>query len=495
MNIVQAIIVTGLLAALHLQAAIADHVIELPQESRPPNVVLILVDDMGYGDAACYNPNSKIATPHIDSLARDGMKFTDAHASGPLCHLSRYGLMTGRYPFRGQPEKWSKQPTIEKDRLTLPAMLQNVGYATAMVGKWHLGFSEKGAPEERYKNPLPGGPVDRGFDSFFGIRASTDIPPYFYIRGNRAVLPPTQQIEANDSEGWSRIQGAFWRKGGIASDLELKGVLPRLTNEAVDVIQKHSSLNSKQPLMLYLAYPAPHTPWLPSEDFQGKSAAGMYGDFAMMVDHNIGQVLNALDTCGMADDTLVIFSSDNGPVWYDSDTERLEHDSSGGRRGMKSDAWEGGHRMPFLVRWPGQVQPGSTAKQTISFVDLIATLADIAGANLPKAAAPDSYSFKPVLTDSKHKTPARQDLVLKSGGGHMTIRTGDWKFIDKLGSGGFTKPSKVKPVAGGPDGQLFNLLTDPAETNNVYLKHPVIVKRMRQQMERIIAAEGQRLMQ
>ena len=316
-----------------------------------PNIVIILVDDMGYGDPGCYNPASKIPTPNIDQLASDGMRFTDAHAAGALCHPSRYGLMTGEYPFRTDVSGWRTKPTIKEDQLTVASLLKARGYHTAMVGKWHLGFQENG-----YENPLPGGPVDRGFDSYFGIRASTDIPPYFYIRDDRAVEPPTEHIDAESSEGWSPIQGSFWRAGGIAPGLELKDVLPRFTKEALEVIEDHSGndAHKNSPLMLYLAYPAPHTPWLPSPDFEGKSGAGMYGDFLMMVDAQIGMVLDALDEAGMSENTLLVFSSDNGPVWYDTDVKRLGHDSSGGLRGMKADAWEAGHRMPFIVRWPGQ---------------------------------------------------------------------------------------------------------------------------------------------
>ncbi|MDB4665244.1 sulfatase-like hydrolase/transferase [Verrucomicrobia bacterium] len=202
---------------------------------KAPHLLFILVDDMGYGDLQCYNRDSKIPTPNMNRLAEQGMRFTDAHAAGPLCHVSRYGLMTGQYPFRGQPHTWRRQATIDPEHLTLPSFLKSHGYQTAMVGKWHLGFNESG-----YDKPLPGGPVDRGFDSFFGIRASTDIPPYFYIRGNQAVMPPTLEIEANNSDGWSPIQGAFWRKGGISPDLQLKDVLPRFTEEAIKVIVEHA---------------------------------------------------------------------------------------------------------------------------------------------------------------------------------------------------------------------------------------------------------------
>ena len=451
--------------------------------AAPPNIVFILVDDMGYGDPGCYNPESKIPTPNIDSLARDGMRFTDAHAPGPLCHMSRYGLLTGRYPFRADVSRWRKQPLIEPGQVTIASLLKSQGYRTAMVGKWHLGFEEKG-----YDKPLRGGPVDRGFDSFFGIRASTDIPPYFYIRGNRAVTPPTGKIEANNSDGWSPIQGAFWRAGGIAPDLNLKDVLPRFTDEAVKVIEDHAAGKHNKPLMLYLAYPAPHTPWLPSKEFVGRSRAGMYGDFTVMVDAMIGRVLKALDQAGMTKETLVVFSSDNGPVWFEADVKRLGHDASGGLRGMKADAWECGHRMPLIVRWPGRVKAGSLSRQTICFTDMLATFAGLVGAKLPAGAGPDSVDFSPVLLGRQAENqPIREALVIRSGGGLMTIRMGDWKLIDGLGSGGFSKPRRVKPGRGDPPGQLYNLADDLGETKNLYLQKPQVVQRLLKKLAEIRA--------
>jgi arylsulfatase A-like enzyme len=439
-----------------------------------PNIVVILVDDMGYGDPGCYNADSKIPTPTIDALAREGMRFTDAHASGPLCHMSRYGLMTGRYPFRVNVGKWPNQPLIEEGETTIASLLKGKGYRTAMVGKWHLGFAENG-----YDKPLPGGPVDCGFDSYFGIRASTDIPPYFYIRNNQAVAPPSDQITANRSQGWSPIQGAFWRAGGIAPDLKLHDVLPRFTDEAIQVIGDHRRSGKDQPLMLYLAYPAPHTPWLPSQEFLGKSGASMYGDFAMMVDSEIGRVLAALERAGMTQETLVVFSSDNGPVWYENDVQRFAHDSSGGLRGMKSDAWECGHRMPFIVRWPGQVRGGSETSQTVCFTDLLATFADVVSQQLPPAAGPDSFSFLPVLTGQRtDDEPIRDSLIIRSGGGFVTVRSGDWKLIMGLGSGGFSQPRKIKPGPDEPSGQLYNLADDVGETKNLYAQHPEIVQRL-----------------
>ncbi|MCX6549984.1 MAG: arylsulfatase [Acidobacteria bacterium] len=446
--------------------------------SGPPHIVVILVDDMGYGDLVAYNPHSKIPTPHIDRLAAEGMRFTDAHAPGPLCHPSRYGLMTGRYPFRTDVSRWPTRPLIDEGQITLPSMVRDAGYATAMVGKWHLGFAEDG-----YDKPLRGGPVDRGFDSFFGIRASTDIPPYFYIRGDRAVTPPRGRIDANQSAGWSPIQGAFWRAGGIAPDLRLSDVLPRLTDEAISVIEKRRGAGT--PLMLYLAYPAPHTPWLPSPAFMGKSGAGLYGDFLMMVDHEIGRVLAALESASMLDKTLVVFASDNGPVWYRADAARFGHDSAGGLRGMKADAWEAGHRMPFIVRWPGTVGAGSVCDQTISFTDVLATVADVVGKDLPAGAGPDSFSFLPTL---KGGTIRRPPIVMQSGGGFMTIRSGRWKLIEGLGSGGFSQPSRITPGPGDPAGQLYDLAADPAETTNRFAGEPEVVERLRAEMRRIVAA-------
>lgn len=446
-----------------------------------PNIVIILVDDMGYGDPGCFNPESKIATPHIDSLATAGMRFTDAHAPGPLCHMSRYGLLTGRYPFRTDVKPWRERPLIDADQMTIASLLQGQGYQTAMVGKWHVGFAEDG-----YDKPLPGGPVDRGFDSYFGIRASTDIPPYFYIRGDRVVQPPSNHIAANNSEGWSPVQGAFWREGGIAPDLVLKDVLPKFTDEAITVVEE---ADRDKPLMLYLAYPAPHTPWLPSPEYVGKSGAGMYGDFLMMVDAQIGRVLQALDAHGRSDNTLLIFSSDNGPVWYEEDVARFDHDSSGGLRGMKGDAWENGHRMPFIVRWPGNVAPGSTSDQMISFVDFLATFADLTGSTLPAGAGPDSFSFLPVLRGTQPDgTPVRKHLALESANGTRMLRDGPWKLITTLGSGGFSKPRTIKPTPDGPTGQLYNLDEDPGELNNRYLELPEKVAEMKAQLAAIEAA-------
>jgi arylsulfatase A-like enzyme len=452
-----------------------------------PNIVVILADDMGYGDPQCYNPQSKIATPNIDRLAREGLRFTDAHAPGALCHPSRYGLLTGRYPFRTDISRWPTQPLVETGQVTIASFLRDQGYQTAMVGKWHLGFRENG-----YDQPLPGGPVDCGFESFFGFRASTDIPPYFFIQGNRAVAPPTSHIAEHHSAGWEPNQGEFWRGGGIAPGLELKDVLPTLTDEACAVIQAHGARTpeDRRPLLLYLAFTAPHTPWLPGAEFVGKSGAGMYGDFAMMVDAQVGRVLAALEQAALARDTLVIFTSDNGPMWLPTDVTRLGHRAAGGLRGMKGDAWEGGHRLPFIVRWPQRVKADSVSGQTICFTDLLATFADLCGASLPAGAGPDSVSMLPVLDGRQPEDqPVRGPLVMRAGSSPaMVIRSGDWKLIDQLGSGGFSKPKTIQPEPGGPAGQLYNLRHDLGETTNLYLQHPEIVARLEAEMRRIVQA-------
>jgi arylsulfatase A-like enzyme len=366
--------------------------------------------------------------------------------------------------------------------MTVASLLRDNGYRTAMVGKWHLGFHV-----EDYDHPpeiIRGGPVDCGFDSYFGIPASTDIPPYYYIQDDRVVAAPTDRIENNRSDGWSPIQGAFWRAGGIAPGLKLINVLPTFTDKAIQVLRDHHGYSPEKPLFLYLAYPAPHTPWLPTEEFRSRSGAGMYGDFTVMVDHMVGRVLKAMDDLEMADDTLVIFTSDNGPVWYDADVDRLGHDSAGPWRGMKGDAWEAGHRMPFVVRWPGKVAPGSVSNQTICHTDMLATFADVIGVSLPEEAGEDSFSILPTLLGEQGERPVRTVTITVSARGVLAIRQGPWKLITELGSGGFSQPSRVKPEAGGARGQLYNLSDDPGETTNLWLEQPEIVDRLTRLLQR-----------
>ncbi|MBI1371451.1 MAG: sulfatase-like hydrolase/transferase [Phycisphaera sp.] len=442
-----------------------------------PNIVILLADDMGYGDPHCFNAESKCRTPHLDSLAAAGMRFTDAHAAGSTCIPSRYGLVTGRYPFRCENFNPSKAALIENGRATIASVLRDRGYHTAMVGKWHLGF--EGGVDFDYSKPLRGGPHDHGFEYFFGQHASLDIPPYFYIENDHAVAAPTNKIEANNSEGWTKIQGAFWRAGGIAPGFVMEEVLPTYTRKAVEYIEQRSRVDDDRPFFLYLAITAPHTPWLPTEKFRGTSAGNLYGDWVAQVDDAFGQVLAALDRAGVADNTLVLFSSDNGPVWYPADVEKYGHSSTGPLRGMKGDVWEGGHRMPFIARWPGHIKPGSTSGKLICFTDVLATFADLTGATLPDNGGEDSFTFLPeLLGQSAGDKPQRQDLLLGHGSNGLFLRRGDWKLIPFLGSGGFTRPSRIKPKPGEPGGQLYNLAKDLGETTNTYAEHADIVKEL-----------------
>ena len=435
----------------------------------PPHIVFILADDMGYGDVRANNPGSRIPTPHIDRIAAEGLRFTDAHAPAAWCVPSRYGLLTGRYPVRSA-LRWREEAVIEPGTETLATMLRRQGYATAMVGKWHLGFD--GGPDYDFTRPMTGGPLDHGFDSYFGIPASLDIPPYYYIRDRAPEAPPTERVAASGSDGWSPIQGAFWREGGVAPGFKHVEVLPRFTAEAVSLIERHAGAD--KPLFLYMALPAPHTPWLPTGEFAGKSEVGMYGDFMMQVDDTVGQILNALDRAGMAENALVIFASDNGPVWYDTDVDRFGHDAAGGLRGMKADSWEAGHRVPFLARWPGRIQPGGVSTQLLCFTDMMATLAAATGAT-PESAA-DSVNLWPAFTGEDGGAPIRDHLLIKEAA--TVMRQGDWKLITHLGSGGFSEPRRVEPADGGPRGQLYNLAEDLGETNNLWLERPDVVARL-----------------
>lgn len=439
--------------------------------TRHPNIVFILADDMGYGDPRCCNPESKVETPNLDRLAREGMRFTDAHAPGSVCVPSRYGLLTGRYPFRRRLDL-RKGPAIRGDRTTVASLLKRNGYATAMVGKWHLGFD--GGVAYDFSQELRGGPVDRGFDGWFGIPASLDIPPYFYVRDRAPLAPPSERIGANHTEGWTRIQGAFWRAGRVAPGFRHEEVLPRFIAEAVAYIERRAEAGDAKPFFLYLALPAPHTPWLPLERFRGKSGADRYGDFVMQVDEGVGQVLRALDRGGLRRNTIVFFSSDNGPVWYPNDVQRFAHSAVGPLRGMKGDAWEGGHRVPFLVRWPGTVVAGSACDRTVCFTDMLATFASIVGQVLPAGTGEDSIDILPLLRGDN--TPVRATTILKRDA--SVIRQGRWKLITHRGSGGFSEPRRVEPRPGEPEGQLYDLARDIGETTNRWQEHPEIVARL-----------------
>ena len=435
------------------------------ENNQFPNILIILADDMGYGDAKCYNPNSKISTPNIDKLASGGMRFTDAHAPGTTCTPSRFGLLTGRYPFRNT--RNYKEGLIKPETLTIASLLRKSGYKTAVVGKWHQGMINE-------KNPQPGvdlgrNPGEYGFDYHFVMPASLDIPPYYYVENGQCVLPPTDTIGRSNTPGISPIQGAFWRAGGIAPGYKHKNVVDELTAKATHVIDDHFR-NNKQPLFLYFPLPSPHTPWIPNEKYKGKTTIGDYGDYTSQTDGALANLLNKLEEHGELENTLVIFSSDNGPVWYHEDVEKYGHSSTGPLRGMKGDSWEGGHRMPFIVNWPGMVQPNSVNRDLVCFTDLLATFAEITKHDLPNNSGRDSYSFLQQLTGNKSDFPQRENLVLKGGKKNsFIISTGDWKYIDIPGPGGFSEGYlKSKGIDFETPKQLYNLKNDIGEMENLY---------------------------
>jgi len=447
-------------------------------DTSSPNIVFILADDMGYGDSEAYNAESKIPTPHINRLADGGMVFTDAHAPGSVCVPSRYGLLTGRHPHRVQTQDWRDRPLIEANQLTLGRLLGNRGYSTYMVGKWHLGF--KGGNDYDCSQPLRGGPVDRGFDRYFGIPASLDQPPYFYIRNDECVSAPTDTTEGRQSESqiWNEIQAEFWRGGDMAPDFRHEDVLPRLTTESVSYLKSHQKRRAQEPFFMYLALAAPHTPWLPTDSLRGVSEAGLYGDFVAQVDQTVGRVLDALDQLGMSENTIVVFSSDNGPVWYPKDVKKFEHRSTHQYKGMKGDAWEAGHRVPFIARWPGHIPDGTSSSQLLSLTDMSATFADLTGPALPEDST-DGVNLQPILT-AEQETIDRGGMVMQSIE-YLAVRDGPWKLIPGLGSGGFSwspTPNKKQPSSGEPEGQLYHLEKDPEEENNLYAENPEIVKQL-----------------
>ena len=457
--------------------------------AEKPNIVLILADDMGYGDPTCYNPNSRIPTPNIDRLARQGLRLTDAHAPASVCVPTRYGLLTGRYPFRSNRSERSES-RIEPGRLTLGGFLQKQGYRTACVGKWHQGF-EGGKSRKNYSLAIPQGPISRGFDRFYGIPASLDIPPYYWIRDDRCVTPPTAMARDNFSPGWTKIQGAFWRAGPVAPDFQFEQVLPTVQRQAIGFIDRwadDSRGDSKTPFFLYVPLPAPHTPWLPSKKFRGKSGASMYGDFAMMVDATVGAIVGALKNQKISQQTLVVFTSDNGPVWYPADTKRLKHNSVWPLRGMKGDAWEAGHRMPMVVRWPGHIPEGTTSDHLWCHTDFLATVSQITGGRLPRNAGEDSVGQWNVWRNPATTDSARRTLVTRSSARVLAVRDGKWKYIPQLGSGGFSKPRRRKPRDGEPSVQLYDLSNDIGERKNLAGDRLDVLKRIRIVARRVTGA-------
>jgi len=444
-----------------------------------PNIIVILADDMGYGDLRCLNPKSKIPTPNMDRLADEGIRFTDAHSGSAVCTPTRYGLLTGRYCWRTELKQgvlWGYSPLlIDTKRLTLASMLKSRGYRTAAVGKWHLGLGNEEKTD--YSKSLSPGPNDLGFDMFFGIPASLDMIPYLYVENDHAVEQPTETVKE------VRQGGLFWRGGPIAPNFKFEEVLPTLTQKAVTFIKDCAEQN-QQPFFLYFPLTAPHTPWVPVDDFRGKSQAGLYGDFVAQVDWTIGQVLNKLDEYNIVDNTLIILTSDNG-----SDEryigEQYNHEANYIYRGQKSDAWDGGHRVPFLVRWPEMVETNSQSKQLVCLTDIMATVADILDEPLPPDAGEDSISFLPVLKKGATGSSLRHSVVHHSVNGTFAIRDGEWKLIYCKGSGGWSlseeKASQEAPW------QLYNMMDDIRERKNLYHQKPETVSRLDALLQSLIS--------
>jgi arylsulfatase A len=454
-----------------------------------PNIIYILADDMGYGDVSACNPNAAWKTENIDRIAAEGMMFTDAHSGSAVCTPTRYGVLTGRYAWRTRLKEgvlWSwDEPLIGSGELTVGTLLKAKGYATACIGKWHLGlgwqFHDRDTDSVDFSKPVTGGPTALGFDSFFGITASLDIPPYVYLENEKATMVPTSYTENHSVMGW-------WRKGLTGDDFEHEQVLPVLTHKAVEFINRQAKLESGPPFFLYFPLPAPHTPILPVGEFKGKSGTNPYGDFVLQVDHTVGQVLEALERNGISDQTMVIFTSDNG-CSPEADFEELGqfgHDPSFHFRGAKADIYEGGHRVPFMARWPGRINPGTRSDQVICLTDLLATAAAIVGHDLEPGEGADSYNLLPVLLDDVTE-PIREATVHHSVNGSFAIRQGEWKLILCPGSGGWSDPKPGSPEEQElPAVQLYNLDADPGETNNQQGDFPEIVRGLTDLMEQYV---------
>jgi arylsulfatase A len=444
-----------------------------------PNIVFIMADDMGYGDLGCYGA-TKIHTPHMDRLAREGIRFIDAHSSAAVCTPSRYSVLTGRYCWRSRLKQWVlwgfEPPLIEPERLTVAALLSANGYATAAIGKWHLGLgwtTVDGEPpladgrNVDYAVPLQGGPLELGFDTCFCITGSLDMAPYCFIEDDHSLGVPSVEKDPYLPQQREGLMVPDWR-----DDL----VDVRFAERAVAFIDRHAEERPDQPFLLYLTPSAPHRPCAPPHFMEGASEAGARGDMVALVDWMIGQIDDALARHDLRDETLIIITSDNGARLANYDGRDYGHKSNGNLRGQKADIWHGGHREPFIARWPGHIAPGTTSDQLTCLSDLMATCADILGTSLPANAGQDSYSFLPALTGRPASGPVRDALVHHSGDGMFSLRKGPWKLIRGLGSGGFSEPKHAEPVPGGPLGQLYDMRDDWRETGNVWLERPAVVE-------------------
>lgn len=475
----------------------------LAPAASKPNIIFILCDDLGYGDVKCLNPEGKIATPHMDRLAAEGMIFTDAHSGSSVCTPTRYGVITGRYAWRTKLQSsvlgGLSPRLIEQGRLTVPAFLKQNGYHTACVGKWHLGMDwvKKGEVTELgiesaaqvnnvdYTQPIANGPTSVGFDSYFGISASLDMVPYCFIENDRVAANPTETMKIP----MNGAKGGFTREGPGSPGFRGEDVLPSFTQRALQIIgEKAADAKNGKPFFLYMPLNSPHTPIVPSEKWLGKSGLSMYADFVMETDDAIGQIMTATEKNGIAQDTLIIVTSDNGCSPSADFPLHLSkgHNPSYNMRGHKADIFDGGHRVPFIVRWPAQVKSGQKTAQLTCLTDLMATAADILGQKLPDNAAEDSFSFLPALTGQKSDA-ARPNIIHHSINGSFAIREGSLKLELCADSGGWSDPRPGQAPAGSPASQLYDLSSDIAEQNNLIASKLHDAARLQELLEKQIA--------
>lgn len=495
------------LAALCLSSWAAGSAGAADPSAPRPNILLILADDLGYGDLGCYNPEAKAPTPNLDRLAREGMRFTDAHSPSTVCTPSRYSLLTGKMAFRINYRsvfQGVEGPClIGEKQTTLPRLLHDRGYATAMTGKWHVGLTFhdtegnriteqgiEGVKRVDYSRPIPDGPLHRGFDRFFGTACcpGTDFL-YAYLDGDRIPVPAVARL---DKGPLPKHPYAFDNRDGlIAPGYDLETIDQVFLEKSLDFLEQHSRQQPEKPFFLFHSMNAVHLPSFASKPFQASTKAGPHGDFIHEMDHIVGELMAALDRLGLANNTLVIFSSDNGPEIQTVIQMRADHAHDGARpwRGVKRDQWEGGHRVPFLVRWPGNVPAGGTSAETLCLTDIMATCAAVCGAALPEDAAEDSFNFLPVFLGKEVPGPVRPYTLHQTTSLALAIRRGPWKYLDHLGSGGnnYQRPefkSLHRPDSA-PDapGQLYNLESDPGERVNLYFEHPEIVRELKSLLE------------
>ena len=502
-------------------ALVSCQVQEGKMEAKSPNIVIILADDMGYGDVSFNNPFARTRTPNIDQMGTNGLCFTDAHTGGAVSTPSRYGLMTGRYFFRAEKKDsyWGYlSPLIEPERETIGSLMQKAGYTTACVGKWHLGL-EWGRKDESlpliadrktlgYTNtdfsvPVKNSPNDVGFDYSFILPASLDMPPYAFIRNGKAIDPeiiltadvyPNSQEETKyawDSKHvnendiyWDR--GVWWRNGEMSKSFKVEDCLDNIVDEGLSFIKRHVTENKDKPFMLYLPLTGPHTPWMPNESFKNTSGMGTYGDFISQIDDVVYKVNNLLEQLQIDENTIVIFASDNGSAWQEEDIQGYGHRSNGQWRGMKGDAWEGGHHTPLFIKWPAKIKKQQKYTHNVSLIDIMATFADMTNQTVEEKYGEDSFSFYHVLNGDVSK-PTRDHLIYISSSGKLAITKNNWKYIDALGSAGFSDPTRINPVPGGPTGQLYHLAEDPTESTNRFLTDKGKADELQALMKQIVA--------